>query len=90
MAWFLFIDESGHDRKEAPYEVLAGIAVEDRKLWPLINELHEAELTHFGRRYSNGNGELKGTKLLKKNYFNILAELYCSKRRNSPTDERST
>jgi hypothetical protein len=23
----LFIDESGHDRKEAPYEVLAGVAL---------------------------------------------------------------
>jgi hypothetical protein len=36
MAWVLFIDESGHDRKASPYEVLAGIAVRDRDLWPLI------------------------------------------------------
>jgi uncharacterized protein DUF3800 len=30
MAWFLFIDESGQDHREAPYEVLAGVAIEDR------------------------------------------------------------
>jgi hypothetical protein len=40
MAWVLFIDESGHDRKASPYEVLAGIAVRDRDLWPMIGVLH--------------------------------------------------
>ena len=29
MAFFLFIDESGQDRRNSPYEVLAGVAVED-------------------------------------------------------------
>lgn len=60
MAWFLFVDESGHDRKEAPYEVLAGVAVQDRDVWRLINEMHAAELRHFGRRYSAGTAEIKG------------------------------
>jgi hypothetical protein len=69
MAWFLFIDESGHDRKASPYEVLAGVAVRDRLLWPLVNELHEAEIRLFGRRYSAGSGELKGTKILKAKVF---------------------
>jgi len=32
MAYFLFVDESGHDQGESPYEVLGGIAVEDRDL----------------------------------------------------------
>lgn len=50
MAWFLFIDESGHDRKAAPYEVLAGIAVQDRDIWNLITALHDAETRIFGRR----------------------------------------
>ena len=27
MAWFLFLDESGHDREASPYEVLAGVAI---------------------------------------------------------------
>jgi hypothetical protein len=31
-----FIDESGHDHGEAPYEVLAAVAVSERDLWNLI------------------------------------------------------
>ncbi len=72
MAWFLFIDESGHDRRASPYEVLAGVAVQDRDLWNLINALHSAELEHFGRRYSAGKAELKGRELLKTKVFNHL------------------
>jgi len=70
MAWFLFIDESGQDHKESPYEVLAGVAIKDEKLWGLVNELHDAEISHFGRRYSDGPRELKGTKILKRKTFN--------------------
>jgi hypothetical protein len=69
VAYFLFIDESGHDRKASPYEVLAGIAVRDRDLWTLINELREAEIVCFGRRYSAGAGELKGAKVMKSKVF---------------------
>lgn len=76
MAYFLFIDESGHDRQEAPYEVLAGVAVRDRDLWRLIKQLHAAEIEHFGRRYSAGRDELKGKKLLKTKVFRHT-ELNC-------------
>ncbi|HXC57215.1 MAG TPA: DUF3800 domain-containing protein [Rhizomicrobium sp.] len=76
MAWFLFIDESGQDHKESPYEVLAGVAIEDRVLWPLIKELHDTEVAHFGRRYSAGARELKGKKILKAKTFR-LATLNC-------------
>lgn len=69
MAYFLFIDESGHDRKASPYEVLAGVAIQDRVLWNLINDVHKAEFKFFGRRYSEGNSELKGTKILKTKVF---------------------
>lgn len=69
MAYFLFIDESGHDRKKSPYEVLAGIAIHDEDLWNLINALHDAETKHFGARYTKGSDELKGLKLLKKKVF---------------------
>lgn len=69
MAWFLFLDESGHDRVASPYEVLAGIAIRDDVLWELIRSLHAAELRWFGRRYSDGRRELKGTKLLKRKVF---------------------
>ena len=69
MAWFLFIDESGHDKGASPYEVLAGVAIQDRDLWNLINALHDAENRNFGRRYSFGPAELKGKKLLKTKVF---------------------
>jgi len=36
MAFFLFIDESGQDHHDSPYEVLAGIAIEDKYLWSFI------------------------------------------------------
>ncbi len=68
MAYFLFIDESGTGR-ESPYEVLAGIAVEDRDLWNLVLALQEAELRYFGTRYKNGSHELKARKLLKTKTF---------------------
>jgi hypothetical protein len=32
MAFLLFLDESGHDLVHSPYQVLAGVAVEDRDL----------------------------------------------------------
>ena len=69
MAWFLFIDESGHDRVASPYEVLAGVAIQDRALRELIARLHDAEVAAFGRRYSDGRRELKGSVLLKKKVF---------------------
>jgi hypothetical protein len=75
MAWFLFIDESGHDRGLAPYEVLAGIAVEDRQMWNLILAIHQAEETFFGTRLSRGNLELKGGKLLKRKTFRLASQM---------------
>lgn len=70
MAFFMFIDESGQDQQESPYEVLAGVVIEDRKLWPLVNDLHKAELDHFGCRYGGtANRELKATRLLKAKVF---------------------
>lgn len=73
MAYFLFIDESGQDRSESPYEVLAGIAIEDKKLWPLIQELRDAEIRVFGRRYSSSASELKAKRILKKKTFNLAS-----------------
>lgn len=73
MAYFLFVDESGQDQKDSPYEVLAGIAIEDKKLWPLILELRDAELRLFGCRYSADLSELKARRLLKKKTFNLAS-----------------
>lgn len=69
MAFFMFVDESGQDQKESPYEVLAGVVIEDRKLWPLVHALHKAELDHFGCRYATPERELKAKRLLKAKVF---------------------
>src|SRR5256885_164896 len=69
MAYFLFVDESGQDRRESPYEVLAGVAIRDQDLLNLINALQAAEIRHFCRRYSSGTDELKAKKILKKKVF---------------------
>jgi len=43
MAFFLFIDESGQDHHDSPYEVLAGIAIDDKNLWNFIRSAQELE-----------------------------------------------
>ncbi len=70
MGWFLFVDESGQDGRSSPYEVLAGVAVEDREMWRLIQALKQSQDTHFGMRLFDAYGaEAKGLKLLKKKVF---------------------
>lgn len=74
MSYFLFVDESGQDQKDSPYEVLAGVAVEDRDLWNLITALHATEEDHFGGRYSHGARELKGSNLLTRKTFRLAVQ----------------
>jgi hypothetical protein len=70
MSWALFIDESGQDRRQSPYEVLAGLAVEDRDIWPLIRQLSDAQQHHFGMRLFEAYGrEAKAQKLLDRRTF---------------------
>jgi hypothetical protein len=74
MAFFLFVDESGHDHRASPYEVLAGVAVEDSKLWDLVQELKSLEIDCFGGRYASATRELKATKLLTTKTFRLAAQ----------------
>ena len=70
VSWFLFVDESGQDGRHSPYEVLAGIAVEDRELWRLIQALKRSQEAHFGIRLFDAYGaEAKGQKLLRTKTF---------------------
>lgn len=71
MTHFLFVDESGHDRQASPYEVLAGLAIEDRDLWNLIQAVQQTEIAYFGRRYSHDAQELKAKRLLKTKTFRL-------------------
>ncbi len=75
MAYVLFVDESGQDQHESPYEVLGGIAVRDSSIWPLITDLQEAEISHFGARVSRDEAELKAKKLLKAKTFKLAKQL---------------
>jgi hypothetical protein len=74
VAYFLFLDESGHDHRASPYEVLAGMAVEDSKLWRLIQELKSIEIACFGGRYATPKRELKATKLLTTKTFRLASQ----------------
>ncbi len=69
-----FIDESGHDHKNSPYEVLAAVALQERDLWNLIQAIRSAEIEHFGVHLAEVGIELKGTKLLKKKTFRLANE----------------
>ncbi len=75
MSTFLFLDESGQDRKHAPYEVLAGVSIKDKNLWPLINSIHAAEKEFFAQRITHGTLELKARELLKAKTFKHAYQL---------------
>lgn len=47
MSHILFIDESCQDLRESSYEVLAGIAIEDRDLWNLICRVQDADIVAY-------------------------------------------
>lgn len=77
MAFTLFVDESGQDHKNSPYEVLAGIAVQDSRMWSLITDIHEAEQCFFGQRISRDHQslELKARDLLKTKTFRLAGQM---------------
>lgn len=75
MARLLFLDESGQDQRQSPYEVLAGVAIEDKQLWPLIQAIQSLEIEHFGQRYADKDRELKAKKLLKRKTFRHASQL---------------
>jgi uncharacterized protein DUF3800 len=74
MAVLLFVDESGHDLKASPYEVLAGISISDCQLWNFVQAAKSVELDCFGCRYSGNGREFKGKKLLKRKTFRLAAQ----------------
>jgi Protein of unknown function (DUF3800) len=69
MAWLLFLDESGHDHKQMPYEVRGGIALLDSQLWPFTRAVQQLELVAFGCSLHEFQKELKGSTLLDKKRF---------------------
>ena len=75
MAWLLFMDESGHDHKDSPYEVRGGYALADTQLWPFVQDVLRLELSCFGARLADYKSEVKGMKLLQKDRFAHAAQM---------------
>jgi hypothetical protein len=69
MSYLLFLDESGHDHKNAPYEVRGGIALHAKKLWPFVQGMKKLEQSCFGDSLHKYGTEIKGHKLLDKDRF---------------------
>ena len=69
MAWLLFLDESGHDQKQMPYEIHGGFAIHASKLWPFIVAVRSLEQSLFGAFLHQYGSEFKGSKLLAKDRF---------------------
>jgi hypothetical protein len=61
MSWLLFLDESGHDHRNTPYEVRGGFAVQASKLWPLIRAVRTLEQSTFGTYLNHYGSEIKGS-----------------------------
>jgi len=69
-----FLDESGHDHGNAPYEVLAGVTIRERDLWNLIQAIRNAEVEFLGLHMAEVGLELKGRKLLKRKIVRFAGE----------------
>lgn len=75
MAWLLFLDESGHDHKNTPYEVRGGVALHVSQVWAFVQAMERAELAAFGTELHQFRTELKGAKLLQKERFRWAEQL---------------
>jgi len=69
MSWLLFMDESGHDHRNMPYEVRGGVTLSVDRLWPFIQAVKQLEVECFGDALHRYKSELKGHKLLDKDRF---------------------
>jgi hypothetical protein len=74
MSWLLFLDESGHDHKNMPYEVRGGVAVQDSQLWPFVQGMERLELDCFGCQLHQYRKELKGSTLLDRKRVRFAAQ----------------
>lgn len=75
MSWLLFLDESGHDHKQMPYEVRGGVALHVGKLWPFVRAMQKLELDAFGAQLSLYRKELKGSTLLDKKRYKFAGQM---------------
>ncbi len=74
MSFLLFLDESGHDHRNLPYEIHGGIAIHAEKLWAFIQAIRDLEQSCFGDALHTYGSEIKGEKLLNKKRFKWAAQ----------------
>lgn len=74
MSWLLFLDESGHDHKQMPYEVRGGVALHVSRLWAFVRAVQQLELDAFGAQLALYQKELKGSTLLDKKRFKFARQ----------------
>lgn len=74
MSWLLFLDESGHDHVNMPYEVNGGLALHARELWPFVLGMQRLELDAFGCQLHQFRKELKGSTLLDEKRFRFASQ----------------
>ncbi len=55
--------------------MLAGLAIEDHRLWNFIRKARSIERDCFGRSYRERKGEIKAKKFLKKKTFKLASQL---------------
>lgn len=75
MAWLLFLDESGHDHQQMPYEVRGGVALKDSRLWQFTRAMRQLEEQAFGCTLAEFGRELKGCTLLDRKRFKFAGQL---------------
>jgi hypothetical protein len=75
VACFLFVNSSGRQVRVSPYEVLSGVIVQERDVWNLAQAMVDAEVRHFGRRFSTDGAPPRARQLLKTKTFRLAAEI---------------
>ncbi len=74
MAWLFFIDESGHDHKNTPYEVRGGFAIHVSRLWSFVQDMQRLEVESFGCQLHEYKKELKGATLIDRKRFKFASQ----------------
>jgi len=74
MSWLFFMDESGHDHKQCPYEVRGGVALHVKELWRFVKAMRLFEEHAFGCRLASYGKELKGSTLLDRKRFKFARQ----------------
>ena len=74
MTWLFFMDESGHDHKNTPYEVCGGLAIHVGRLWPFAREMQRLEIDCFGCRLQDYGNEIKGSTLVNRKRFRFAQQ----------------